>query len=102
MGTNAFVEIAVNILGSYDLHWRKDVPFLWLKLPEGWRAGAFCQAAEAVGVQIRPAEEFACRDARVPHAVRFAINAGVSLESFEAAIGRLRDLLDNPQEQIGV
>jgi hypothetical protein len=26
----------------------------------------------------------------------------VSLESFEAAIGRLRDLLDNPQEQIGV
>ena len=102
MGTNAFVEIAVNILGGYDLHWRKDVPFLWLKLPEGWRAGAFCQAAEAVGVQIRPAEEFACRDARVPHAVRFAINAGVSLESFEAAIGRLRHLLDNPQEQIGV
>jgi DNA-binding transcriptional MocR family regulator len=102
MGTNAYVESAVNILGSYDLTWRKDVPFLWLKLPEGWRAGAFCQAAEAVGVQIRPAEEFACRDARVPHAIRFAINAGVSLESFEAAIGRLRDLLDNPQEQIGV
>ena len=102
MGTNAYVESAVNILGCYDLSWRMDVPFLWLKLPEGWRAGAFCQAAESVGVQIRPAEEFACRDARAPHAIRFAINAGVSLESFEAAIGRLRDLLDNPHDQIGV
>ena len=102
MGTNTFVESAVNILGGYDLNWRMDVPFLWLKLPEGWRAGAFCQAAESVGVQIRPAEEFACRDARAPHAIRFAINAGVSLENFEAAIGRLRDLLDNPHDQIGV
>ena len=55
-----------------------------------------------MGVQVRPAEEFACRDARAPHAIRFAINAGVSLESFEAAIGRLRDLLDNPRDQIGV
>ena len=102
MGTNTYVESAVNILGGYDLHWRKDVPFLWLKLPEGWRAGAFCQAAEAVGVQIRPAEEFACRDARAPHAVRMAINAGVRLENFEAAISRLRDLLDNPHDEIGV
>lgn len=102
MVTNSYVESAVNILGGFDLHWRKDVPFLWLKLPSGWRASAFCQAAEAQGVQIRPAEEFACRDARAPHAVRFAINAGVSQESFEAAIHRLRDLLDNPSEQIGV
>ncbi|MFT6024126.1 MAG: DNA-binding transcriptional MocR family regulator [Ascidiaceihabitans sp.] len=102
MGTNTYVESAVNILGGYDLKWRMDVPFLWLKLPEGWRAGAFCQAAEAQGVQIRPAEEFACRDARVPHAIRFAINAGVSLASFEAAIHRLRELLDNPHDQIGV
>ncbi len=99
---NAYVEAAVNILGGYDLKWQKDVPFLWLHLPDGWRAGAFAQAAEGVGVRIRIAEEYACRDARTPHAIRFAINAGVSLESFEKAIGRLRDLLENPQDQIGV
>lgn len=99
---NAYVQAAVNILGGYDLKWQKDVPFLWLHLPEGWRAGAFAQAAEARGVRIRIAEEYACRDARAPHAVRFAINAGVTLASFEAAIGRLRDLLDHPQDQIGV
>ena len=98
----AYVQSAVNILGRYDVVWRSDVPFLWLRLPLGWRAGAFCQAAEAVGVQIRSAEEFVCREARAPHAVRIAINAGVSLASFEAATMRLRDLLDNPPEQIGV
>lgn len=97
-----YVERAVNILGGYDIAWRKDVPFLWLRLPNGWRAGAFCQAAEAQGVRIRAAEEYACRDARVPHAVRFAVNAGIGLSSFENAILRLRDLLDNPPESIGV
>ncbi|MCX8227867.1 MAG: PLP-dependent aminotransferase family protein, partial [Sulfitobacter sp.] len=71
-------------------------------LPVGWRAGAFCQAAEAQGVQIRSAEEFVSRDARAPHAVRLAVNAGVSLESYEAAIMRLRHLLDNPPEQLSV
>ncbi|MEO0402167.1 MAG: PLP-dependent aminotransferase family protein [Pseudomonadota bacterium] len=97
-----YVHRAVNILGSYDVRWRTDVPFLWLRLPEGWRAGAFVQAAEAKGVRIRAAEEYACRDARAPHAIRFAINAGVGLTSFEAAILRLRELLDNPPESIGV
>ncbi|WP_299725533.1 PLP-dependent aminotransferase family protein [uncultured Tateyamaria sp.] len=99
---SAYVRCAVNVLGGYDLKWSKDVPFLWLRLPEGWRAGAFVQAAEAQGVRIRAAEEYACRDARAPHAVRFAVNAGVSLQSFEAAILRLRNLLDNPPESIGV
>lgn len=99
---NAYVQCAVNVLGAYDLIWRQDVPFLWLRLPMGWRAGAFCQAAETQGIQIRSAEEFVCRDARAPHAVRMAINAGVSLQSFEAAMMRLRNLLDSPPEQISV
>ncbi|MBW4708792.1 PLP-dependent aminotransferase family protein [Roseobacter sp. YSTF-M11] len=99
---NAYVQSAVNILGAYDLVWRPDVPFLWLRLPMGWRAGAFCQAAEAEGIQIRTAEEFVCREARAPHAVRMAINAGVSLQSFEAAMTRLRLLLDSPPEQLSV
>lgn len=97
-----YVHCAVNVLGGYDLEWRSDVPFLWLRLPQGWRAGAFVQAAEAQGVRIRAAEEYACRDARSLHAVRFAVNAGVGIVSFEAAILRLRHLLDNPPESIGV
>lgn len=97
-----YVQCAVNGLGGYDLAWRPDVSFLYLHLPNGWRASSFTQAALEQGVRIRPAEEYACRESRAPHAVRFAINAGVSLQSFEAAILRLRDLLDNPPGQIGV
>ena len=98
--TGKYVRAAVNILGTYDLNWREDVLFLWLTLPDGWRANAFCQAAEAEGVQIRSAEDYQGRSAPTLHAVRIAINAGVSLESFEDAIGRLKVLLDNPPEQI--
>ncbi|MBB3994543.1 DNA-binding transcriptional MocR family regulator [Sulfitobacter undariae] len=101
-GIGEYVKVAVNALGGYDLRWRPDVPFVWLNLPEGWRASAFCRAAETRGVRVRASEEFAARNAQTPHAVRMAINAGVSLQSFEAAMLRLRELLDNPTEEIGV
>ncbi|MFW2541845.1 PLP-dependent aminotransferase family protein [Primorskyibacter sp. 2E107] len=97
-----YVRSAVNALGGYDLRWHEDVPYLWLTLPEGWRASTFVQAAEAEGVQLRNADEFALRNGSAPHAVRLAINAHVSLGSFEAAMGRLRALLDNPPERIAV
>jgi DNA-binding transcriptional MocR family regulator len=101
-GIETYVKAAVNALGAYDLHWRADVPFVWLNLPEGWRASAFCRAAETRGVRVRAAEEFAARHAQSPHAVRMAINAGVSLPSFKAAMDRLRDLLDDPPSEISV
>lgn len=97
-----YIQAALNVLGGYDVKWRRDVPFLWLTLPPGWRTSAFCQAAAEQGVQVRSAEDFASRDAASPHAVRMAVNAGVSLASFEAAMQRLRRLLDNPPEGIGV
>lgn len=97
-----YVRAAVNALGGYELRWHEDVPYLWLVLPDGWRAGTFVQAAEARGVQLRNADEFALRNGNAPHAVRLAINAQVSLASFEAAMGRLRLLLDNPPERIAV
>ena len=97
-----YIQAGVNILGGHDLVWRPDMPFIWLRLPSGWRAGAFCQAAEADGVQVRSADEFALRDARVPHAIRISINAQVTLDSFEKAMVRLRALLDNPPERIAV
>ncbi len=97
-----YVRVAVNALGSFELTWDSQVPFLWLKLPSGWRAGAFTRAAEAEGVQLRSADEFALRDGRAPNAVRIAVNGHVTLERFEGAMLRLRALLDNPPEQISV
>lgn len=97
-----YVRVAVNTLGGFDLTWDDQVPFVWLRLPSGWRSAAFTRAAEAQGVQIRSADEFALRDGRAPNAVRIAINGHVSLDAFEDAMLRLRALLDNPPEQISV
>lgn len=97
-----YVRVAVNALGGFELVWNDEVPFLWLKLPAGWRSAAFTRAAEAEGVQIRSADEFALRDGRAPNAVRIAINGHVSLKRFEEAMLHLRALLDNPPEQISV
>ncbi|AUQ98889.1 PLP-dependent aminotransferase family protein [Phaeobacter inhibens] len=99
---DSYIRIAVNTLGGFDLVWSGSVPFLWLKLPSGWRAAAFTRAAEAEGVQIRSADEFALRDGRAPNAVRIAVNGHVSPKRFEEAMLRLRALLDNPPEQISV
>lgn len=97
-----YLQSAVNILGRHDLGWQDGAPFIWVPLPTGWRAGAFCMAAERAGVKIRPAEDYACRNSRSPHAVRLAVNAGIPLAAFESAVERLRDLLDNPPERIDV
>ncbi|SFE07320.1 aminotransferase-like domain-containing protein [Roseivivax sediminis] len=97
-----YIRAAVNALGGFDVTWRPEIPFLWLKLPAGWRAASFVQAAEARGVQLRTAEDFAARDGFAPHAVRIAVNAQVPLEQFETAMGRLRALLDEPPERIAV
>ena len=96
------VKSMVNHLGAHDLTWLEDVPIAWLRLPQGWRAAAFCQAAADEGIKLRPAEDFACRNARAPHAVRIAINAQLPFERFENAMATLRNLLDNPPERIGV
>ncbi|WP_050602418.1 PLP-dependent aminotransferase family protein [Ruegeria sp. 6PALISEP08] len=97
-----YVRVAVNALGGFDLNWAPDVPFVWLNLPSGWRAAAFSRAAEREGIQLRSADEFALRDGRAPNAVRIAVNGHVSLQRFENAMVRLRNLLDNPPEQISV
>ncbi|TMV08738.1 PLP-dependent aminotransferase family protein [Ruegeria sediminis] len=97
-----YVRVTVNALGGFDLVWDAEVPFVWLKLPSGWRSAAFSRAAEREGIQVRSADEFALRDGRAPNAVRIAMNGHVSLERFEEAMLRLRALLDNPPEQISV
>lgn len=97
-----YVRVAVNALGTHNLTWHEDVPFVWLPLPPGWRATTFCRAAEARDIQIRSADEFALRDGRAPHAVRIAVNAQIPLHRFEHAMQQLRDLLQHPPEQISV
>ena len=96
------IEAAVQMLEGYNLRSADYVPFLWLELPMGWRAGEFCQAAETAGVLIKSAEDFALRESRSVHAVRIAVNGLVPHSQFVEAIGRLRDLLAHPPERISI
>jgi len=96
------VRGAVNVLGGHRISWSEHVPFLMVDLPRGWRAGAFCQAAEAENVLLKSVDDFALRDARSPHAVRIAINGEVAHGHFLEALRKVRVLLDNPPEEISV
>ncbi|WP_374645336.1 PLP-dependent aminotransferase family protein [Tabrizicola sp.] len=95
-------QILVNQLGSYDLSWQAGVPFVWLRLPIGWRASAFVRAAEAKGVLLRSADEYALVHGRAPNAVRIAIAANLPRGDFESATRRLAELLARPPADLSV
>jgi DNA-binding transcriptional MocR family regulator len=96
------ITAAARILDGYEMRYTTTVPFLWLELPMGWRAGEFCQAAEAAGVLIKSADDFALRESRSVHAVRIAVNGLVPHVHFVQAMDRLRELLDHPPERIAI
>ncbi len=92
----AQVQIAVNALGRWDIAWRPDAPFLWLRLPRGWRGSSFTVACERAGVRVKSADEFALPDGAAPNAVRLAINACMPQEQFLEGLDTLNGLLANP------
>jgi DNA-binding transcriptional MocR family regulator len=89
-------QTVVNHLGTQDLGWQPGLPFVWLRLPSGWRASNFARAAEAAGVLVRSADEYALIHGRAPHAVRLAINGTIPIPQLEQAVDRLASLLRNP------
>ena len=95
-------QILVNRLGSYDLAWQPGVPFVWLSLPQGWRASTFVRAAEEQGVLIRPADEYALVGGRAPNAVRLAIQANLPISEFDQGLDRLAKLLASPSGDLMV
>jgi DNA-binding transcriptional MocR family regulator len=57
-------RITVNLLGRWDIKWREDASFVYLTLPQGWRASRFMVECERLGILVKPADEFALTDAR--------------------------------------
>jgi DNA-binding transcriptional MocR family regulator len=96
----ARLQTLVNRLGAYDLGWQPGVPFVWLRLPIGWRGSAFVRAAEARGVLVRSADEYALVHGRAPNAIRQAIAANLPRATFEDAIQKLSDLLARPPSDL--
>jgi len=93
---NKRVEYTVNLLGKWDISWRRDVPFIWLRLPRGWRASSFAMACERESIIVRAADEFALNNMPTPHAVRISLNANIPLEAYGAALKTIDRLLSSP------
>ena len=90
------VRMAVNILGRWDISWSEDAPFIWLRMPTGWRASSFAMACAREGVRVRPGDEFSLAGVAAPNAVRLAVTTCAQDMAFEAALGRMNDLLSQP------
>jgi len=89
-------------LGRFDLCWQPGIPFVWLRLPQGWRASSFAKAAETAGVLIRSADQYALIHDQVPHAVRLAVPGQAPLAELTTGLAALARLLPNPPSDMAV
>ncbi len=96
------LQSAVNTLGAFELSWQPGCPFVWLRMPKGWRASSFARIAEAEGVLMRSADTYALNHGRAPNAVRLAISGIVPRPRFDAAIATLARLLASPPQELSV
>ncbi|WP_018302048.1 PLP-dependent aminotransferase family protein [Wenxinia marina] len=96
------VAMAREALAGWDAAIRDDVPFVWLRMPRGWRASSFLRAAEAAGIRLKAADEFALIDGRAPNAVRLTLTSEQDDGRFRAALDRLAGLLAQPPLEVDV
>ncbi len=96
------LQAIVNALGAFDLAWQPGLPFVWLNLPSGWRVSTFARMAEAEGVLVRSADEYALVHGRSPNAVRLAIAGGISRAQLDQALAKLAGLLSRPPSDLAV
>ena len=90
------IRTMVGRIGRFDLAWQPGLRFAFLRLPQGWRASTFTRMAEAEGVLVRSADEYALGHGRAPHAVRLALAGNLTDASFAEGMDKLAALLSRP------
>ena len=96
------LDLTLNILGRHAIRWQRGLSFVWLPMPRGWRASTFARLAEAAGVLVRTADEYALTDGRAPNAIRVALAGAIPEADFTAALTTLARLLDSPPDDLAV
>jgi len=76
---------------DFDAH--AEAYYLWLRLPESWRAEAFVAEARGRGVLVTPAEAFAVDRDPVVHAVRLCTGAARTREALARGLDVVAELL---------
>lgn len=102
VGLDQRLQVMAKGLAGFDTAFTAGVPFVWLHLPQGWRGSTFTRAAEAAGVLLRPADEYALIHGRAPHAVRVAACGGVETGRLADAVAVLARLLTHPPSDMAV
>jgi DNA-binding transcriptional MocR family regulator len=85
-------DLASKILAGARINADNSAFYLWLNLPESWRADTFVAAAAVRGIAITPASAFALTPGHAPNAVRIAISAPL-MQNLERGLLTIRTLL---------
>jgi DNA-binding transcriptional MocR family regulator len=93
--TEARLEIVKAALQGHEFASHRHCPFVWLKLPEPWRASLFVAAARDAGMLVDGDDEFRfSQQYESLHRVRIAFSTLPNRDVLRDALGRLRGLLD--------
>jgi DNA-binding transcriptional MocR family regulator len=80
-------------LAGFDFDAKPEAYYLWLRLPDPWRAESFTAEARARGVLVTPAEAFGVGRGQLPHAVRLCLGAARSRETLARGLDVVASLL---------
>lgn len=90
---------AANFLEGYDYRYAPNGQFLWLHLPEPWRATDFAVAAKDRNIMVVEADRFAVGRDQLIHAVRVSLTSPRNMELMETGLQHLFDLIRNPAKK---
>lgn len=88
------MECARRVLVGRELAGLEQGYFLWLRLPEPWRASDFERAAGLRGVTVIGADAFAVGQTAAPAAVRVSLSAARGMDELERGLAVLAQLMD--------
>jgi DNA-binding transcriptional MocR family regulator len=87
-------QIATQVLKGLDYKYNPCGLFLWLNLPQPWRASDFATEAKDRNVMVLEAERFAVGRGASPHAVRISLTSSPHEKILHQGLKTIVDLLN--------
>jgi len=87
-------QIVTQVLKGLDYKYNPNGLFLWLFLPQPWRASDFATEAKDRNVMLLEAERFAVGRGASPHAVRIALTSSPHVKILRQGLKTIVDMLN--------
>ena len=91
-------EMAAGILKGLDYHYSPDGLFIWLNLPEPWRATDFAKAAKDRNAIVMESERFVIGRGAAPHAIRISLTSAQTRDLLVEGLKIIVDLVNSPSK----